>query len=169
MRLAPLVLLLAACQIDRKSDELRCDVPTDCTGGRTCMGGWCVLDPSLVPDAEPPGDGTQSDADLVDAAPPDAGTCPAPCTECSAGRCVVRCDTAGACPGPITCPANLACEVICSGDGSCGGLIDCDATCACDVTCTGAGSCAAGADCRGPMQCDTGAGCTSSGGPCDQC
>ena len=34
---------LAGCQIDGRSDSFRCALPADCTGGRVCVDGWCVV------------------------------------------------------------------------------------------------------------------------------
>lgn len=188
-------LLLAACQVDRRSDGYRCERTDDCTDGRTCEDGWCVGE-------DPP-----------DAAPFDAeAPCPAACTACIAGRCEIDCTQAGTCSDEVVCPAGLPCDVTCSGFGSCGGGvdctaassctitcsangscdgplacgdgactvdcsadntcgqgIDCDASCACDVGCAGTDSCATPASCPGPGQCDTGRGCTSGPGPCSAC
>lgn len=190
--------LVAGCQIDTRSEDLRCAAPTDCADGRTCVSGWCVSGGDPGPDADP-------DA-------PDAVDCPAGCDECVDGTCVIRCATASACPSEVVCPADLPCAVDCSGEGACGGgidcsmatactiactapgacgggtacgegpcdvrctamdscagIIDCDASCACDVECSGAGACAAASNCPGPAPCDTGAGCSSQGGPCSSC
>jgi hypothetical protein len=196
--LCAIALIGAGCQIDSRSDTFRCELPTDCTDGRTCVGGWCVGEDAI-------------DASVVDTIP-DANLCPSECTECLGSTCVIRCEGADSCGIGLVCPAGVPCLVVCSGDGSCGGGIDCsDATaceidctgptscggaitcgtgpcdvgctaadtcadgvacqdsCACDVLCGGAGSCATPAQCAFTATCDTGAGCRSAPGACHSC
>jgi hypothetical protein len=192
------LLVVAGCQIDSRSDSFRCD-GTVCSGGRTCVNGWCVE-----------GDGGTE----IDAAEStiDARECPSECTECLGTTCIFRCEAASSCATQIVCPDGWGCLVVCSGMTSCAGGIDCtgsttcevDCTqtdacggavecgtgpcdvacngadscgagvacqqsCACDVLCDGAGSCATSAQCPFTGTCDTGAGCRSAPGACHSC
>ncbi len=43
------VLALAACSFPRTSDQFTCEVDTDCTGGRVCERGFCVIATDAAP------------------------------------------------------------------------------------------------------------------------
>jgi len=195
--LLALAVVLAGCQVDRRSGGFRCERTDDCTDGRTCEDGWCVGDD--VPVDGPPGEVDAAGCPAV-CSSCEGGTCTIDCgqagvcsdvvvcpadmpcvvtcdgfdscgggVDCSAAtRCTIACAATGTCEGPITCGAG-ACDVSCTGTSACGGGIDCDGACACDVDCGGTGACDLPASCPGPGACDTGDGCTSVGGPCDQC
>lgn len=144
-----LTALAAACSIDRRSDDLRCENQGDCGPDRTCTGGWCVA-------GEDPSD---AGVDALDGA-----ACPAACTRCETGSCIIECNETDACAAPIVCPAGLPCVVRCGGANACAGGITCS-TSRCDVTCTGNGSCDGDIDCRDACACTT--SCTGNGA-CNQ-
>jgi len=185
---------LAACTVDRRSEQFRCTASDPCDDGRRCQDGWCVL------------------ADPADAGP-DAFVCPAVCDSCAAGVCIVECGGSSDCAARVVCPPGLPCRVRCDGNSSCAGGVDCRAATVCDiecvangacqgmitcgdgacrVTCTLNSTCTGGVDCRGacacdvmcagvgacvpealcpPLgeMCDTGAGCRSAPQSCDTC
>lgn len=175
---ALMLAILAGCSVDRRSSSYRCDVPSDCSGGRVCQQGWCVV------------------AAGVDAAVPPA--CPAVCTSCVGGTCVIDCQNAQDCPDTVVCPPDLNCDVTCTGNQRCADGVDCSAaldcsiacdgigacaggvTCgsgACDVNCTGQGACLSGVDCSASCACDTDCGsdvgcgtpsCPGGGGQCER-
>jgi hypothetical protein len=180
MTLAALSLALtlgpAACSIDARSDQYRCTGTGDCSGGRVCQGGWCVVsaggdpgddgtdDDGTTDDGTADGDGgggATSDAALParDAGgEPDATGCPAACTRCDQDTCAIDCLEDGSCADPVVCPPGLACTVICDGRNSCESGVDCSAADSCDVRCTSREACA------GPIECGPGAcsvGCTA--------
>jgi hypothetical protein len=134
------VVALAACQVETRSDAFRCELPADCTGGRVCVDGWCV-----VGDGGLPPDGGGPDGD-----PPDAMVCPPSCTTCAAGRCIIQCDEVGACSAEVVCPPGIPCTVECTGAGSCGGGVDCSTASDCDIECVSPTSCG------GAIACGTG-------------
>ncbi|HUQ01283.1 MAG TPA: hypothetical protein VM261_02255 [Kofleriaceae bacterium] len=191
LALVALVITLGpACNIDSRSDDFRCERPSDCGAGRDCIDGWCVVDPDEV------------DASM---------NCPAACTSCMNGTCIIECGAAGACDAKVVCPGTMpctvrctganacdmgvdcatastcdvtcsgpgscagqvtcgakACTVACDGDGSCGDGIFCDSACACETSCDGLGSCNGMVDC--PGNCVQGGDCTTSPpGQCDNC
>lgn len=159
---------LAGCGIDPRSDEFRCGPGIGgCDPDRTCVDGWCVADD-----------------------PVDAPACPAVCSRCEGGTCIIECDTAGECDQRVICPAGLDCDVrcqlagscgagvqcstgrcsiACDGAGSCGGDLDCGDACACVTSCGGAGACGGTTTCPGPGACTVAGECTDGPGPCDRC
>lgn len=158
--LALALLCLAACGVDRRSDEyLRCENPSQCPS-RMCDRGWCVP-PTAVGSVDAATPGTP-DA-MVTPAPVDAATvCPAVCTSCEDGVCIIACHGSGSCPGQIVCPAGWPCEVECVGIETCGAGVSCGDATECAVRCQGAGSCMSGVfcgagpcdvDCSGPGAC----------------
>lgn len=142
---------LAGCSVDRRSSGYRCDTPSDCSGGRVCQQGWCVV-----------------------ASAPDAGSgppCPAACDSCVAGTCVIECKNAQDCPDRIVCPAGLDCDVTCMGNQRCSQGVSCSASGDCTVVCDGVGACAGGVtcgsgecdvDCSGTGSCGQGIDCSAS-------
>ncbi len=136
----------AACRIDARSDDFRCESQDDCGDGRTCSpDGWCVTGDDPI-DAS-------IDATPDDGRPPaDAPGCPAACTTCQDDTCIITCDGSSECGDGVTCPPGLACQVMCTGTGSCAGPIDCAAATACEISCLGTGSCGDDVTC-GPGAC----------------
>lgn len=119
----------AGCTIERRSDAYVCRETPDCSDGRICVNQLCVLGP---------------DAGPIDGAP---ATCPASCTRCENGTCVLDCSTKD-CEN-FTCPTGWKCRISC-GARRCQD-IDCGSS-ECDITCTGANACE---DVRcGPKRCN---------------
>lgn len=119
--LAAVALAVWACTVDTKSDKLACKTTADCSGGRTCQAGYCVL------------------GGPIDAANADAPVCPPACASCDFPT--GTCNITGAGSGTaITCPAGWNCAITCTETAACGD-ITCGAN-ACNVTCTGSGACA---------------------------
>jgi hypothetical protein len=175
----------SSCAIDHASDALACTKTSQCTDGRNCVGGFCVVgNGSGSGSGSCPGqcstcdtvaktcsiDGNNVDGDRV--------TCPTGfhCTiTCTGGTCkTVDCSNAASCS--ITCSGQQSCEsvncgvhqcaVTCSGQESCAS-VTCQSSCGCDVQCTGQASCGTGAQC--PLGCDTGLGCTAQTVGCNVC
>jgi hypothetical protein len=177
---AVIVLATAGCSIDHASDEIACSTPAECTGGRTCVDGYCVEAQVQCPGAcQSCVTGTMTCTLDGDATPGGNVTCPAGwnCTiTCGSNACRnVDCQQAASCA--VSCTGNQACdrvqcgdgpcEVTCSGQDACND-VDCRDSCACDVTCSDTQSCANPAQCPS-NPCESGDGCTSSSGACDQC
>jgi hypothetical protein len=152
---------------------LVCTTAADCPSGTACTSNGTCARPEaaascLVIDATPsrpdaPDD--RVDASPIDApidAPPgapdarvdasvdagDAGVCPARCTACTNGTCLIQCEQ-GMCDGRIVCPAGMPCVVVCR-NGACGSDIDCSDATRCDIRCSGNNSC------QGLIVCGTG-------------
>jgi hypothetical protein len=142
---------LAACNIDTRSEAYACTGTGDCSDGRTCENGWCVV-PGGGGDAGSRIDGGGNPAD---AAGPtiDAAYCPPECDSCAGTVCTIRCQSGNSCGGQVHCPAGYSCVVECSGQGSCGGGVDCSEATECDVQCTKGSSCAGVITC-GEGPCD---------------
>ena len=167
------LLVLAACTVDRKSETLACTTVADCTeSNHACENGYCVKQSqSDCPD--------HCDACNTDVTP---HTCTVTNTggdsfDCPSGfQCVVSCGGgSGSSCGTINCDNNSQCVISCDGATSCGD-IHCNNACACDVTCT-AGACQ-GTDITCPhtgnMYCTPdqtdGPACVSApGGRCNSC
>lgn len=138
-------LWLHACGIESRSEAYLCQGPSDCSDGRICKGGWCVVGGSI--DAGAP------DASLVvipDAAPPEpdaAPICPAVCSRCEDGVCFIDCLGDTSCISRVTCPAGLACAVECGGVLSCQSGVSCGGATECEVSCSGQQSCFGGVEC----------------------
>jgi hypothetical protein len=168
---AALAALLAACGIDSRSQDYECTQTADCTDGRVCRSGWCVVGSGGAgADAGPP-----ATPDAGNSAP-DASSCPAGCTRCEDDTCVVECIEDDSCGDPVVCPPGLPCLVVCEGIGSCAAGIDCSAAASCDlrctsreacngeircgegrcsVTCSARDTCAGGVDCTDSCACET--------------
>lgn len=137
---------LAACAIDSRSELYQCDALQDCSNGRVCRAGWCV-----VPGDDGPG--RDAGVSIPDAAgtgtdqEPDASTCPAACTSCDDGACQVDCRDNDSCRDLIVCPPDLPCTVICDGTDSCASGVDCSAASSCDVRCTSPRACSGRIEC----------------------
>lgn len=123
-----------SCSINHKSGDFECTKQSDCVGGRTCNGGYCVF-PTGTIDA-PPGDTVVVDGAI------DGNACPAQCTSCDLGSHTCRVDCAvSSCNGPIVCPAGWNCDVACSTASSCRAGVTCTGAGTCKIACTGTGSC----------------------------
>jgi hypothetical protein len=151
---------------------VQCAAKTDCTGGQTCVHGWCAM-PNVE---ECPKGGASGDNDFaLDAATltTDASTlCQEGCTNgtCVDGVCTIDCAAPYSCPNDITCPPNLPCRVLC-GEHSCGHKVLCGLSSSCEVQCTGDYSCAdeiicnanrCDVDCTGVSSCKRRTKCSGS-------
>lgn len=141
--------LLAACNINHKSDQYACQKNTDCPSGRICDNGFCIITGSI--DAPRP----MTDAPRN----PDGGgnNCPSPCTSCNTNEktCTVNCMQAD-CDQALLCPAGYKCDFLCNTEQACRAGINCQQSASCNVECTGRASCE---DILcGPGRCDI--GCT---------
>ena len=172
--------IASSCSIDHPSDAFACTTPSQCSDGRSCVDGFCVVST---------GSACPSQCTTCDTAAKTCGitggngntiTCPSGfhCDiTCAGGNCrTVDCSTAASCT--ILCSGEGSCEIVtcgagpcdvtCSGKSSCKNGVNCQSSCACDVLCTGQQSCDSGSRC--PMQaCDSGPGCTSLPASCDRC
>lgn len=119
---AGVAIAVWSCTVNTKTDKLACTVQADCSGGRVCESGFCVIDPNAKLDA------------AIDI---DAAVCPPACDSCDfpSGTCMIT-GTGGA----VTCPASWHCNIVCTSTGACGAVTCTDAA-ACDLTCTGSGAC----------------------------
>lgn len=144
------ITLGPACSIDPRSDDFRCTNPGQCGPGRDCVNGWCVVDPSEI----------------------DASTdCPAACTSCMDGACVIECDGPGECASKVTCPGTMPCIVRCTGASACDAGVECGMASSCEITCGGPGSCGArilcgqgscSVSCSGGGSCNDGIDCSDA-------
>lgn len=154
-------LLVGCSLVERRSDAFACDTIDDCSDGRVCTMGWCVVSDPTTPDAAEP----TIDADpanVVDARPPNE------CLACSGGTCVEECTLADncsfdcaidGCDCDFTCETNT-CNVECKANTTCsvdcGGSDQCRPTCkpgaVCDFDCTNSNNCRL-AKCEGDAQC----------------
>jgi hypothetical protein len=106
--------IASACLVDRKSDDLKCSLPSDCTAPRVCEGGYCVVD---------------------------ANACPAECVSCDKSVTPHVCKLPSGTGGSnFTCPTGIACEITCTGSSTCNN-ITCNTGSTCTITCTGGSSC----------------------------
>ena len=155
-----LLVLLAACSVQHRSEEYACTKQSDCNSGRTCVGGFCVLDGTIDAKIDSPGMGSG-----------DAGNgCPAGCSACNPQQhtCTIDCRSSN-CNGAVTCPTGYHCDIQCDTDNSCRNGVMCQGGLSCNITCSGNSSCrnvACGlgpcdVNCSGPSSC-RGVACNSS-------
>ena len=192
-----LALVAASCGITHRSGDYACVKQSDCSTGRTCQDGFCVL--QVLEDGGMKMDGGSG-----------SNGCPAGCTSCNVAQhmCDINCQSTS-CSGQVTCPAGyhctiecdqqnscrngvncrnaLSCALTCSGQSSCIGVecgqgpcdvqctgaescqeVSCGTSCACDVVCTNPTSCASGITCTS-IACRNGSGCTSQPAFCHSC
>lgn len=125
-----------------------------------CLGALPVVACSSIPElsfGETAGDATvdrdgggATDAPVTDAPATDAPrdvvvdtgpTCPAACSRCTGGACVITCP-GGKCGGTITCPPGQPCVIDCSNPNSCDNkTVKCAAGQPCTVDCAANRSC----------------------------
>ena len=170
--LAVVVAFAAGCSIDHRSDTYACTTSADCSDGRRCDNGYCIVTGSL-------------DAPRADAKKPtgDASNCP------PGYKCEIECNVDNACRNGVDCTAAASCSVDCTGKGSCEGVecgpgpcdvgcsgpsscrgVACNNSCACDVLCTGSQSCQEGIQCSSfACRSTNGRGCTSVPALCHSC
>lgn len=142
------LLVLASCTVDRKSTVLACTMQSQCTDGRICDQGYCVL-----PSGTNPQDGGHDGPQQLD-----SSGCPGECTSCDIAA--SRCEIDGFGGANLACPAGWNCTIECLGTAVCG-TIACDQAASCDVSCIGSAACGAitcgagrcQADCQGAGAC----------------
>ena len=145
---------LSGCNFDERSGTFACATQMDCSDGRVCEMGWCVVSESQVPDADLPLDAAMPDNRCVAC---ESGACS---DHCAGAQCAYECAVDG-CQCSFSCTeASMTCngtcnsETICNID--CGKGRQCHATCKsgsiCDVDCTGVKDCKR-VSCEGNAQC----------------
>ena len=126
---------VGSCSINHKSGDFECTKQSDCSGGRTCTGGYCVFPGGTI-------DAPKGDA-LTDG-PKDGNNdaCPTQCTSCviSTHTCKIDCAVTS-CNGSIVCPVGWNCDVACSTSNSCRSGVTCTGPGSCNIACTGQNSC----------------------------
>ena len=131
------LLVLAACTVDRKSETLACTTAADCSdSSRSCENGYCVKSSqSGCPDhCSACNTNVTPHTCMVTDTGGNSFTCP------SGFQCLLTCGGgSGSTCGDITCNDQSQCLISCDGADSCGD-IHCSSACACDVTCT-SGAC----------------------------
>lgn len=134
MKYAVLMIVLAACSIQHRSDEYACTKTADCNNGRSCVEGYCVI--ATAADAPRPPSDTPNNTGS------DAASCPAGCSACNVAQhtCTIDCRMSN-CNGQVACPAGYKCNIMCDTDNSCRNGVDCQAALSCNLTCSGTGSC----------------------------
>jgi hypothetical protein len=130
---------VASCFVGRKSSDFECADSSECTDGRTCDRGYCV-----VP------------------------TCPEECNagcDLIAKTCQIACTLSGAC-GSFSCPTGFACTIQCSAPNACG-RIACEAgVTSCKITCSTSNACG-DIDCEAGVDCDVGCSTNNACGEID--
>jgi hypothetical protein len=148
------VVTASSCSIHHATGDYTCTTQADCSGGRVCSDGYCVVGPGGPIDAPRPIDArSMIDARLA----PDALVCPPQCSSCNAGQMTCRIDCAvTSCTNgsAVVCPPGWNCEVLCTTPSSCRNGVSCAGTLSCDVQCTGTGSCRGVACGAGPCNVD---------------
>lgn len=193
-----MIAVTGSCSINHRSDGFACTTNSDCTDGRVCNDGFCIVAGSI--------DASRGDAQRGDA----GGNCPGMCTSCNTSlkTCTIDCQQTN-CTNIVTCPTGYKCDIQCNADNSCrngincGGAascsidciskescqgvvcgpgpcdvacmgpatcknVACSNSCACDVLCTGNQSCQQGISCSS-LACTSGSGCTSVPALCHSC
>nr|HEX4312550.1 hypothetical protein [Kofleriaceae bacterium] len=161
--------LALGCSVTHRSGEFACDPEGNCTGGRICEDGFCVV-PGATDDAgvDAPHHGSGSGSG---SAKPDAGmgsSCPAQCSSCddATNTCLIDCKAnPGLCAKAITCPPGYNCDVECTTQNSCRTGVACPESGACTVDCTGQSSCQNVSCGNGPcdVSCTGGESCRTVG------
>jgi hypothetical protein len=125
-----------SCSIDHRSDEYACVSQSQCSSGRLCMGGFCIV-PGAI-DAPRAGDGPHG----TGADGSGSNDCPDQCSTCNVAQhtCTIDCETSS-CTGTVTCPTGYNCDIKCDTQNSCRNGVTCDATQPCTVECSGSGAC----------------------------
>lgn len=138
--LAGLALVLAACSVSHRSQDYACVKTSDCSQGRTCVGGFCVIPGGGGP-IDAPGGGS---SDASKPRPDAPGTsCPPGCSSCDTTQhtCTIDCTQTNCANTDVTCPQGYDCTIKCNADGACRGTVQCNGNSACNITCSSSGSC----------------------------
>jgi hypothetical protein len=127
-----IAVVSTSCSINHRSDQYACKSSSECTDGRVCDNGYCIVAGSI--DAPRPADAPKPNND--------ANNCPAPCTTCNIAQktCTIDCQTAN-CTNAVTCPAGYKCDIQCNTDNSCRNGVNCQMAASCNIDCTGKQSC----------------------------
>jgi hypothetical protein len=134
MTVAMMFVIATSCSINHRSDQFSCSKPSDCSDGRECINGSCVVPGGDIDAA--PGDGKPP--------PPDGRTCPDGCTSCDFNtmKCTIDCAGGADCTRELACPAGgWNCIFLCTVNDACSNGIDCSQAKSCSLTCSGARSC----------------------------
>ena len=124
-----LAAIAFACTVDRASEQYKCSNSLQCEIGRTCSGGYCVVDNDVRHDApKPPNDNNNNN-------------CPPGCTLCNTTlrTCAMNCGSGFDC-GNLTCPTGWSCTITCNGAGACAD-VTCQMNSKCSIECNGPGAC----------------------------
>ncbi|HTR50722.1 MAG TPA: hypothetical protein VMJ10_08450 [Kofleriaceae bacterium] len=127
------IVIASSCSVDHRSDEYACVSQSQCTGGRLCMQGYCIV-PGAIDAARPDGRGSSGS---------DGGNaCPSACTSCNVAQksCTIDCSVTS-CTGTVTCPIGYSCDVKCDTASSCDNGVSCVGATSCTVECSGKASC----------------------------
>lgn len=129
------LVVATSCSIEHRSEGLACTRQEDCTGGRTCIDGVCVLLDGMPDANNPPGKDASVDA-------PPTGDCPPECTSCDkqAQQCKIDCQVAD-CSSQVACPAGWHCDIACNRTNSCRNGINCLSAASCTIECSGDSAC----------------------------
>jgi hypothetical protein len=111
MKVFAILVLLAGCSVNRKSDQFACGSNGDCKDNRICDRGFCIEQ-----------------------------SCPSPCTSCDNVAMTCEVDCAGRSCGTVHCPSGYTCTINCEGNNACNSVQCGDGT-ACTVTCDGVMAC----------------------------
>lgn len=148
-----------SCSISHRSDQYACTTNQDCSDGRVCDNGFCIVAGTIdAARVDGPKSGT------------DANNCPAQCTTCNVQQktCTINCQQTS-CASTVTCPAGYKCEILCNTDNACRNGINCQQSASCSVECSGKQSCQnvqcgpgpCDVACSGPASC-RGVSCSNS-------
>lgn len=144
------LLVGGSCSIRHASDSYTCETTADCTAGRSCSDGYCLVVSGAPADAT--GDRPRPDAPV---SIPDASQCPSQCTSCDVMKheCIIDCAVnPTGCVAQVVCPAGWHCNIACTPASSCRMGVNCLGSLSCNVDCAGAQSCRNVA--CGPGRCD---------------
>ena len=126
--------ITGSCSIDHRSDEFACVSQSQCTGGRQCIGGYCIVPGATDAGRSDGQHGTGSDGSNTG--------CPSACSSCNVEQktCTIDCSVTS-CTGSVVCPIGYACDVKCDTDNSCRNGVSCVGATSCTVECSGNQSC----------------------------
>jgi hypothetical protein len=133
-----LVVFATGCTVTHRSQDYACTTQSDCASGRTCSGGFCVVNGS-----GPPIDSSVH-LDTTKTIDSPMNLCPPGCTACDISQktCEIDCSVdATGCVGAVTCPTGYNCNILCNVADACRAGVACDNSTACTISCSGSGSC----------------------------
>lgn len=157
-----LVVMSTLCDGVACGEGTSCNATTGQCDATPCVGSGCEQG---SPDAGADGSGAVDAAlDGVVFDPGDAGCNANACKgTCTAGLCLVSCNSSGACKGPSPCQPGVPCSITCNAEGACDG-VTCGSASACSIYCRTANAC------KGSVRCGTNASrCTVECTPPNGC